>query len=872
LTTYTVTNSNDSGSGSLRQAILDANAHSGLNTIDFFIAGGYHIETITPLAPLPAITNRVVLDGTTQVAGIPVPGIELSGASAGGGAANGLTITAGHSTVAGLALTNWSGSGLVLQDSGGDSVVYSTFGIDPTGTFAEGNTYGISILSGSNDLIGGTNTSPVNLISGNAAAGINLQSSGNQIVGNYIGTNLEGTVPIPNQVGVAITGSSNTVGGAAFGNLISGNTVAGITIAGTTAANNQILDNFIGTDLTGTVALGNGIGISITASGNSVGSEGNPNLVSGNLGDGILIVGDRNVVINDTIGADVTSSLPLGNYNGVDVFGSNNRIGGRAGEENDIGGNTNDGVYLAGTGNGLYGNGIGICGNPTVAVPNTYGVYIDGGSGNFIGGTTSDTPGNYLSGNTAVGLYIHNSSNNLVQTNAIGINDLGTLAFPNNDGVVIDGGTNNTIGGTPGTPSFNLIGGNFDVGLIVFSDGNRIAGNFIGVDGTGTYAIPNGRGMVVLSSNNTIGGSVLGQGNLISGNIQEGLYVAGDSNLIQGNAIGTNAPENAALPNFNGLIVVGSSNIIGGPNNLVLRNIISGNLNVGLELDGNNNQVQSNFIGAAGDGVRPLGNGLGIYVTGSNNTIGGTASQAGNTIFYNTTDGVRVDTGTGNAIRGNSMDYHSNGLGIQLINGGNNDPVFPGISSAVFNGNIVITGTLQSTPNTSFTLDFFSTQAPNPSGYGEGGFYIGSKTVTTNGSGLATFTASFAIYVAPGKYVSATATNPANNTSAFSWDVLVTGTGAPDLLRRGIPAPPEGISRGESETSALLVPGPVTSPGADLPSTGKVDSVLASPGVGLGRPEKNTVPWMISGVDRPWDNQAGDEFLHGPDFDWSAWL
>src|SRR5258708_1101639 len=104
--TFTVTNTNDSGPGSLRQAILDANAHAGADMIVFTIPGA-GVNTIAPASALPTITDPVTIDGTTQPGFAGSPIIELSGAIA--GPANGLNITAGSSTVLGLVINRFKG-------------------------------------------------------------------------------------------------------------------------------------------------------------------------------------------------------------------------------------------------------------------------------------------------------------------------------------------------------------------------------------------------------------------------------------------------------------------------------------------------------------------------------------------------------------------------------------------------------------------------------------------------------------------------------------------------------------------------------------------------------------------------------------------
>ena len=115
----TVTNTNDSGAGSLRQAILNAN-HGRSDTISFNIAGG-GVQTIKLLSALPTITDAVIIDGTTQTGFAGAPLIELNGAGAGAGA-NGLKITAGGSTVRGLVINRFAAAGIELR-GGGSNVI-----------------------------------------------------------------------------------------------------------------------------------------------------------------------------------------------------------------------------------------------------------------------------------------------------------------------------------------------------------------------------------------------------------------------------------------------------------------------------------------------------------------------------------------------------------------------------------------------------------------------------------------------------------------------------------------------------------------------------------------------------------------------------
>jgi titin len=843
LSTFLVSNTADAGAGSLRQAILDSNSHSGLNTIDFSINGGDHFETITPLTPLPAITNPVILDGNSQW---PIYGTAIEVSGAGGGGANGLTINAGNTTVKGFALTHWSGSGLLLQDSGGDTVTLCTLGTDPSGTVAEGNTYGVSILSGSNDLIGSLNGFLANTISGNTVAGVNIHSNGNQVVGNFIGTDATGRLAIPNQVGVAITGSSNLVGGLPSGNVISGNSGAGISISGG-ATNNQVQNNLIGTDLTATFALGNGTGVFIRASGNSVGASGNPNLIAGNLGDGVLIAGSNNQVMFNTIGTDTNGSYPIGNGNGVVIMagsnnfiehglisansgagvdieandnlvlacyigvnqsgtlalgngtgviihGSGNHVGGDQGTgSNLISGNLGDGVSIVGNSNLVQGNNIGTDFTGFLPIPNFNGVEVFG-SNNQIGGSVS--LGNTISGNTNDGVYLAGTGNQ-VQSNALGLTDDTSGPLPNQYGVYIDGGSNNLIGDNLGDG--NQIGGNTIAGIYVASSpGTVIQANVIGI-------VPDGDGIVLTAgSDNTR----VDTGNVISGNVNAGLVMGSNGNVVQNCVIGASGDSSFAIPNNYGIYVTGSNNLIGGPLVPFGGNIISGNTLDGIYLGGNGNIVQGNLIGI---GNIALPNGTGMVVTGSNNQIGGDYyTNQSNWIGFNQTDGIQVEGGTGNAILGNEIYGHNNGLGIDLLNGGNNNVMFPVLTSAVFNGyNTTITGTLSGRPNTTYTLEFFDNPVPNPSGYGEGTQYIGSKAVTTDATGHATFSAAFVLYFPPGDSISATATSPVDGTSGFSLCIVLNGTDAPGAVgsfRLPVSAPGQNRPDGLVGTSAGKTP------------------------------------------------------------------
>jgi len=428
--TFTVTSNTDAGAGSLRQAILDANNTSGSSTIHFNVGSG-GFETISVTSSLPAIIHPVVIDGTSQPLYGGTPMITLNGASAGANA-TGLTLAGGNSTVIALVIQGFNGSGIVLQGSSGNSVVYSFIGTDRFGTSAVPNGIGVNITnSSSSNVIGGTNPSNGNFISGNTQDGIRIAGNSNSVFNNHIGTNLLGTAALPNGNGVTIaSGSNNGIGGA-------------------------------GADL--------------------------GNIIAGNVNAGIAVAGNGNLVQNDIIG-------------------------------------TND--------------------SGTVALPNGYGVLIDGGSNNLIGGTAS-AAGNLISGNSIAGVWIAVGQNR-VQANVLGLNASAANPLSNGNGVVIASGSGNTIGGAnPGEG--NLISANLNAGIAIESNGNAVQGNFIGTDTSGTRPMGNVEGIIVDGSNNLIGGDNIS--NLISGNQDNGVVITGNGNIVLFNSIGTDAMAYAPVPN-----------------------------------------------------------------------------------------------------------------------------------------------------------------------------------------------------------------------------------------------------------------------------------------------------------------------------------
>jgi hypothetical protein len=263
----------------------------------------------------------------------------------------------------------------------------------------------------------------------------------------------------------------------------------------------------------------------------------------------------------------------------------------------------------------------------------------------------------------------------------------------------------------------------------------------------------------------------------------------GTGNKVEGNFIGTDPTGTTAqaFGQFNGVAsTLGVDNTIGGASNEA-RNVISGNTNNGVFLSGSSpSKVEGNYIGTQKDGTSALGNGYGVLLNSNNNTVGDPNASLSNVIAFNARDGVIANLFTGNRILSNSI--HSNGdLGINLPGetedakgvtandkkdpdtGANNLQNYPDLASATTSGGqTTITGKLNSRPRTNFTIQFFSSPQEDPSGFGEGKTFLGQQTVKTSRKGNGSF--SFIVPLPMGEnVVTATATNETTgDTSEFS--------------------------------------------------------------------------------------------------------
>lgn len=566
-----VTNTQDSGMGSLRAALYFAYDHPG-TTVTFNIPtndsgysnGVYNIELTDQL---PCLVSGTTVDGGSQpghIAGVPL--IHIDGSAAWSNI--GLRIRGTNCVVRGLAIDGCLAYGILI-DSGARSNLVGGY------TAAARN---VLLHNGSSNLeISGTNSYSGVMI-------VKSYTSGNVVAGNFIGIGSSRLTNPPGlNEGIMISNSarSNFIGGAVVGagNIISSNAGSGIFISGTGTQGNVIQGNYIGLNATGSAAQPNGyygVEIASGASFNLIGGSGAGNVISGNKSYGINIYGSNtigNVVQGNFVGVNLLGTVGIGNGNSgvaIDQGSKSNLIGGiLAG--NVISGNGGSGVFVAdaGTsGNIIEGNYIGLSALGSSGIGNSYyGIEIYTPF-NTIGGNVAGA-GNVVSGNGSSGVFLSsaNASGNNVLGNYVGLNAVGSAAIPNAVyGVeIMNGATANYIGGA--NAARNYISGNYNSGVAIHDSGtaaNYVQGNTIGLNVTGAAAVPNGGSGVFLANgaqSNAIGGITWGSPNIIASNVFYGIELwnaSTSNNTLRANStfgnggvsinLNDNANRSAAAP------------------------------------------------------------------------------------------------------------------------------------------------------------------------------------------------------------------------------------------------------------------------------------------------------------------------------------
>ena len=269
----------------------------------------------------------------------------------------------------------------------------------------------------------------------------------------------------------------------------------------------------------------------------------------------------------------------------------------------------------------------------------------------------------------------------------------------------------------------------------------------------------------------------------------------GPNNVIQGNYIGSDVSGQYDLGNLYDGVYITSAN-----GTRILGNQIVNNRAYGINLfAANSSVIENNVIGTDVAGTRPLGNTLAsITISGGTNRVGGLNAGQANTIFFNGGAGVEVTASSAvrNEISGNAI-YDNGGLGIELYPVGSNSNVplnatnganglqnYPVLTNAsIAFSALTVQGTLNSNPGANYRVEFFAAPTWDAMNIPEGKPFLGATNVTTDGSGNAAFSASFATAPDTNLLITATATDANGNTSEFSAGISVvsTGTASPSL-------------------------------------------------------------------------------------------
>jgi len=571
--------------------------------------------------------------------------------------------------------------------------------------------FGIRIFGGAQDnTIGGSTAGERNVISGNPDAGVGIHddgTSGNVVLGNYIGTNAPGDEAIPNGIGVKIwEGSSGTILGP--DNLISGNQHDGVLITGG-SENDVVKGNLIGTDASGTADLGNGsFGIEI-----SDGAHGA--VIGGTTAD------DRNVISGNNYGVVVgfrgaaSENRILGNYIGTDITGTKAM------------GDSGAGVIIL---RGSTGNTVG---GPTTSERNV----ISGHEGTVSTGSIGD----------GVSLSEQGTTGNLVEGNYIGLDATGTAALANSVGVLVwDGASSNTIRG-------NTISGNTLAGLAVGRQEYVLSGSEtdllapIGIDDDLEILL---RGSTLVHESTSDGWLPF---IVFAANPGESLEVRAASTIDNCGHIGPvwlhhhGAGEKIQ-------ITPGVDNGCSGKGVFFTW---SQPLAIPVSPYGpaSGNVIRGNMIGTNPAGLSPMpngGNGIEILGSATGTVIGGHGVGEGNTVAFNGGNGVLADglTTTRNTVSADSI-YSNGGKGIENSNGGNTElapPIIDTVGSASGHTDPICYPC---------TVEVFSDNQD------EGRVYHGSTSTNNDATGTWIYPGTVT-----GPYITATITDATGNTSEFS--------------------------------------------------------------------------------------------------------
>ena len=789
----------DAGGGActLRAAIEESNANADAFYVAFTVADADGFPGIELPIDGTAVTAPVVIDGATHpdYAGAPIIAVQNGTPwSITGGASSLRAVSTGAVTIAGnggVCVTDAIVAGMTL-DGVGDSVVRRSrvFGPAILGAGAVGNRFldndvpvgGLTLVDAQDTEVRG------NAIyqSGAALSGVDISgadAAGNVVAANFIGLDPDGACtsygndPATNTPGagpcvggnggwgVRLSGGAhdNLVGGEGTreGNLISANALGGVLVAAG-AHTNTVAGNLFGTDrsglaerhpVSGTYQLENGGPCVMVeaAPGNVIGgaSAAARNICAGR---GVAIVDAASIgnrVGHNWIMLDARGDVPWVRLSLDDVLLVRDAV------DTVVHDNVVPTIEVSGaaTGTRITDNLVGTDVSGTRAfyadtsIPGTTRVWS---RGLLVHGSAYDTraAGNTFSGSYLYGVDVWEQATlTALVDNRVGVDVTGLAPLPNyKGGVHIDA----RFGGSAADAlvAGNVIAANNPAGVFAF-------------EADYPYPAVHVRGGAARATirDNTIG--LAADAITPLGCPGHGIYASGAPDVtITGNLVGACAGDGVRLDDGVSGIPVASVNAV----------------------------IRGNVIGTDALGLVDLGNGgHGVHVNVTSGVqIGGDAPGDANTIAHNGGAGVWVEAGgVGNTVRGNRawdnrfLGFDLSFLGVDPNDGGAGFGTNDGIDHPVLTaatttapGAATVAGTLQHAANTAYTLDFYRDTAPDPSAHGEGRAWLGATQVTTDPAGAATFSAVVSLDGTDGRFISATVTDPAGNTSehsAYAW-------------------------------------------------------------------------------------------------------
>ena len=792
-------------------ATIVENVISGNNTSNGIFIGAHYNNSTTLPAPADlgqvytigsnaVVTSNIVGANATATAALPnnfgisvnAPGATIGGNTSAlrnivsGNLGNGISFGVQFVTTNNTVIS--SGAGSVVKGNG--------VGVNFNGTAGLGNgSAGISV-SVPNVTVGGPSAADRNIVGGNGGTGIQAFASrpsnspvvlalpDNLIVeGNYVGTNAAGGAAISNLGGgINVSGANSII----RNNVISGNTGPnfpnGLNVAvnwenslagslGTIYASpdgTQIVGNIIGLNAAGTAAIPNDSGLSASGPNLIIGGSlpSQRNLLSGNNRNGLSLFTSFVTATGAPV-ASAAGTVVRGNYIGLDVTGTVKIYNGQGGINSSAA-------------------------NVTIGGPNA-------ADGNFLA-NNNNLPALNLT-RQVNGAVVYASGSTLVQNNVIGMApDLTTRLDSLASGITVQTANNQVLQ--------NIVAGNGSLAnprsaidlFSAFSTGNVVRGNFVGTTPAGLAGLGNfGWGISINdASGNIIGGTSAADRNVVVGNSSGALLIvasatgSANNNLITGNYFGMMPNGTDSLNNGDGLVLSASvggainGTTIGGAS-AIARNLISGNSNGGISLNGagvGNTVIAGNYIGVAADGITARGNaGNGIYMNGAHDTtVGGNTAAEGNVIAFNQINGLNIsNAGTvRNRVLSNKI-YANAFQAIDLIGtpGTTNNDVGDGDAGPNDLQNFPVLTTASNSPGPltavsadlssfaagNYTIQFFASVTCDGSGFGEGERLVGHFVNVASG-GASQFTLTEAVPV--GQFITATATDALGNTSEYS--------------------------------------------------------------------------------------------------------